>query len=452
MKEAMSIAADHRNKARRYDAVILASLIAGVGYAAPSLATQTRVDGVLTTCKSTASPNADVLQGALGNLKADYQQLLTSAGTSGYPSTGSCNVCHGTGSTKGGDAATNRSEASKSNYAFFCAAANAAPTLTLNPATDQAITEATTKTVKATSTDPNNDPVTIAVTPSPLPSGATFDGTTLSYTPPLGTAATTPKVTFTFQATDKPASGTALASPKQTISFNVTAPNQPTNTPPVVGASTWAVTVGDATTYAFDVSATDVDGDPLTLTAKNLPTGVTFTPDAADSSIGHLSWAPNGPSAAGNYAATITASDGTAQSSGTLTINVSAAPTTPGTGSVTAVKIGKAYWSKRTSTLLIAGRIVAAKGTTVAGLTVTIKDATSGAALGTAKVNARGGWGLAVKAPATIPCLVSATVDSKTASHYVDRAPSCHRDDEDDDEREEHRSASSKTRGTVGKK
>jgi hypothetical protein len=102
--------------------------------------------------------------------------------------------------------------------------------------------------------------------------------------------------------------------------------------------------------------------------------------------------------------------------------------------------------------LLIAGRIVAAKGTTVAGLTVTIKDATSGAALGTAKVNARGGWGLAVKAPAAIPCLVSATVDSKTASHYVDRAPSCSRDDEDDDEREEHRSASSKTRGTVGKK
>jgi hypothetical protein len=414
--------------------MVVASLLAGIGYSSHSLATQSRVDGVLTTCKSTASPSADPLQGILGNLKTEYQQLLASPGSSGYPSTGSCNVCHGTGSTKGGDASTNKNEAGKSNYAFFCGIANAAPTLTLTPAGDQSITEATTKTVKATATDPNKDTVTIAVTPSPLPGGATFDGTTLTYTPPVGTAAKTPKVTFTFQATDKPASGTALSSPQQSITFNVSAPNQPTNTPPVVPASTWAVTVGDATTYAFDVVATDADGDPLTLTATGLPTGVTFTPDATDSSTGHLSWAPNGPSAAGNYMASITASDGTAQSSGTLTINVSAKPTTPGTGTISGIRIGKAYWMKRHATLLVGGRVSAAKGTTVAGLEVVVKDAPSGATLGTAKVNSRGNWGLAIKSLSTVPCLISATIQDKTASHYVDRAPSCTRDDDDDDD------------------
>lgn len=443
--------ADRRGRRYLFPAVLMAA--AGAGLAGPAAATQSRVDGVLTTCKATASPTSDPAQGVPGNLKPDYVQLLTSAGSSQYPSTGSCNVCHGSGSAKGGDAATNRSEAAKSNYAFFCGAANAAPTLTLTPAGDQAITEGATGSVAAKATDPNNDPVTITVKPSPLPAGAAFDGTTLTYTPPAGTAAKTPAVAFTFQATDKPASGTALSSPAQTVTFNVSAPAQPTNHPPVVPASSWSVTVGDATTYAFDVTATDADGDPLTLTTGALPAGLTFTPDATDSAIGHFSWAPNGPAAPGTHIVTVTASDGVAQASGTVTINVGAAAPGPGTGYVKAVRITRAHWHKRTSTLTIAGKIVAPKGTVRKGLRVSVTDAVSGAVLGTAEANARGGWGLVLKQTALVPCVIAATVDGKTASRKVDRAPeSCRlHDDEDDDAEDEDRDELRKQRDSVSR-
>lgn len=427
---------DRRGRRYLFPAMLVAA--AGAGYTGNAAATQSRVDSVLTTCKATASATSDPAQGVPGNLKPDYVQLLTSAGSSQYPSTGSCNVCHGSGSAKGGDAAANKSEASKGNYAFFCGTANAAPTLTLTPAGDQAITEGATGAVVAKATDPNNDPVTVTVKPSPLPAGAAFDGSKLTYTPPAGTAAKTPAVAFTFQATDKPASGTALSSPAQTVTFNVSAPAQPTNHPPLVPSSSWSVTIGDATTYAFDVTATDADGDPLTLTTGALPAGLTFTPDATDSAIGHFSWAPNGPAAAGNHVVTVTASDGLAQASGNLTINVNAAPPAPGSSHITALRITRAYWLKRTSTLTIGGKVVAPRGTTLAGLSVSVTDAATGAVLGTAKVNARGGWGLVLKQAATVPCAIKATVDGKAASRRVDRAPeSCRVQDDDDDEAED---------------
>jgi serine protease len=79
------------------------------------------------------------------------------------------------------------------------------------------------------------------------------------------------------------------------------------NTPAVPAVSSGAA-------LAFDVTATDADGDPVTFTLVSGPSGASIAP------AGHFSWPATG--AAGNYTAVVQASDGLATSTLNVTIRV----------------------------------------------------------------------------------------------------------------------------------
>lgn len=74
--------------------------------------------------------------------------------------------------------------------------------------------------------------------------------------------------------------------------------------------------VNENSLLTFDVSATDADGDAISYSAQNKPSGATLDPQT-----GEFSWTP-GYSQAGTYQVTFIASDGQAQDSETVTITV----------------------------------------------------------------------------------------------------------------------------------
>ena len=74
---------------------------------------------------------------------------------------------------------------------------------------------------------------------------------------------------------------------------------------------------------AFDVTASDAEGDALTLSASGLPVGATF-----DTNTGHFDWTP-GAADAGSHSVMFSASDGLASDSETITIAISAGNNPP---------------------------------------------------------------------------------------------------------------------------
>ncbi|MDD5036202.1 MAG: hypothetical protein PHE55_15745 [Methylococcaceae bacterium] len=331
------------------------------------------------------------------------------------------------------------------NFDYFCPApaptptpvtTNDPPVLTLTPSGNQAVTEGTAaKPISVAVSDPNKDPVTLAVTPNPLPAGASWDSSAkvLSYTPPTGTSVGTPAVTFTFTATDAPSNGSKPLTVSQNVTFSVSAQGTAPNDPPQVTApASVNTTVGDGS-FTFEVQASDPNGDPLTLTATNLPAGLNFTDtktqDGAGHWIGKFSWAPKGPDAglasATPYVVTVTAKDDhNAQSAKDVKIFVNPAPAT-GTPTIGKLTISRAYWLQRRSTLFASGLVKAAKGTKLRGLPVTLSDVGTGAILGTTSLSARGTWSFSK--PLTglpAPCSIRIEAGGISAMAEVDRAPS----------------------------
>jgi|GEM_PF-2166336 len=90
------------------------------------------------------------------------------------------------------------------------------------------------------------------------------------------------------------------------------------NTPPRVQGGQLTALAGSST--SIQVNAIDDEADALTLTASGLPSFVTFTDNGGG--IGTLNVAP-GASVSGNYAITITASDGDQSGVGTVNLTVS---------------------------------------------------------------------------------------------------------------------------------
>ncbi len=124
-------------------------------------------------------------------------------------------------------------------------------------------------------TDPDGDPLVFAV--SNLPTGATFDAATLtfSWTPDFSQSGAYSGVRF--EVTD----GIFIDSEEITITVN------DVPQPPVL-AVIGDKTVDEGQLLEFTVSATDPDGDLLSFSASNLPTGATF--DAATQAF---SWTPD---------------------------------------------------------------------------------------------------------------------------------------------------------------
>ncbi len=174
-------------------------------------------------------------------------------------------------------------------------------------------------TVQANESDQDN--LTFGV--SGLPAAATltpstfYGRATLNWTP---TAADVGAYIVTFTVNDTGNGNTTLPSSSQvTIRVVVRA----TDTAPVFPTTAPTPTVAEGQTLSLPVTATKAEGDALTYTAQNLPSGAGIDP-----ATGLFTWTPQ-PGQAGNYAVLVTASDGSLSSSETVNINVTHTNFTP---------------------------------------------------------------------------------------------------------------------------
>ena len=174
-----------------------------------------------------------------------------------------------------------------------------APSFTSTPVTDATVGAA--YTYEITVTDPQSDPVTI--TAPTLPAWLTLtdntDGTaTLSGTPASGDVGDHP---VSLEASD----GTNAAPQDFTITV-AEATGGENNAPTFTSTAVTSATEGEA--YTYDITASDDDGDALTITAPTLPAWLTFTDNGDGTAT--LSGTP-GADHVGDHEASLEVSDGT---------------------------------------------------------------------------------------------------------------------------------------------
>jgi len=190
---------------------------------------------------------------------------------------------------------------------------NHAPVLA--PIGNQNVNEGATLSFTLSATDPDSGDI-LTYSASNLPSGATFDPNTrtFSWTPNYGQAGNYSDVEFVV---------TDNGSPMMLDLEDITITVGHVNRAPVI-SNPGPQQVLEHATLAFTVSATDPDGDAVTLSASGMPSGATFNP-----STGVFSWTPGHPTA-GVYTPTFKATDnGTpvASSSVDVVITVGSNPT-----------------------------------------------------------------------------------------------------------------------------
>ena len=155
-------------------------------------------------------------------------------------------------------------------------------------------------------TDPDSDNLTYSA--SSLPTGATFnvsiDFPTFSWTPTYDQAGIYPGVHF------------AVTDGYLTASENITITVGQVNRPPVLDPI-GNKTVDENETLTFNVLATDPDGDTLTYSASNLPTGATF-----NGSTSTFSWIPTHDQAGTYPGVHFEVTDGYLSDSENITITV----------------------------------------------------------------------------------------------------------------------------------
>ncbi|MCX7876814.1 MAG: putative Ig domain-containing protein [Melioribacteraceae bacterium] len=150
--------------------------------------------------------------------------------------------------------------------------------------------------------DPEGAPVTFAAVS--IPQGSSFNTSTkeFKWTPTYKQSGT---YTATFSASDG----------NSTATLNVSITVIDVNTPPQINAIP-NKEINEGEQLTFEVIATDNEGDDLTYSASNLPTGATFNPTTRI-----FSWTPTGKQA-GNYSVTFSVSDGKLTSSVNVNIKV----------------------------------------------------------------------------------------------------------------------------------
>jgi hypothetical protein len=216
--------------------------------------------------------------------------------------------------------------------------ANNCPTVNVSGGTTRSVQAGQTLTFNVSATDPDGDSVTLqasnlpansSFTPNPATGTPTATGA-FSFTPAAGQANQTFNVQFTGSDT-RGCSGSG-ASPV-TVQINVTS-GPPPNSCPTVTAPTTVQTVQVGQTLNFNVSATDPDGDTVTLQAANLPAHSSFTPNPATgtpTATGAFSFTPAAGQANQTFNVQFTGSDtrgcsGSGASPVTVQINVTSAP------------------------------------------------------------------------------------------------------------------------------
>ncbi len=190
---------------------------------------------------------------------------------------------------------------------------NQAPVL--DPIGNKTVNEGQNLSFTLSATDPDSGD-TLTYSASNLPPGATFDPVTrtFSWTPDYTQAGNYPNVEFTVMDNGSP----------MMLDFeDITITVGNVNRPPIF-SNPGPQQVLEHNSLTFSVSATDPDGDAVTLSASGMPSGATFDP-----ATGIFSWTPGYPTA-GVYTPTFTATDnGTpvATSSIDVVITVGSNPT-----------------------------------------------------------------------------------------------------------------------------
>jgi len=146
----------------------------------------------------------------------------------------------------------------------------------LNPIGAKSVDEGSLLEFTITASDPDGDTLTYSA--SNLPTGASFDPATqtFSWTPGYGD---TGNCDILFTVTDN---GTPPESDSETVTITV----GDVNRPPVLN-TIGAKSVDEGSLLEFTITASDPDGDTLTYSASNLPTGASFDPATQT-----FSWTP----------------------------------------------------------------------------------------------------------------------------------------------------------------
>ena len=152
---------------------------------------------------------------------------------------------------------------------------NRAPVLTA--INDQSVAEGDALTFTVSASDPDSDAVFLSA--ENLPEGAYFNSATgeFSWTPSFDQAGVYENILFT--ATDD-------GTPNLTDSESITITAGNVNRAPALSAI-GDQSVEEGSTLAFTISASDIDGDGVFLSAQNLPGGANF-----NSATGEFTWTP----------------------------------------------------------------------------------------------------------------------------------------------------------------
>jgi hypothetical protein len=176
----------------------------------------------------------------------------------------------------------------------------------LDPIGAKTVEEGLSIEFTVTASDPDGDGLIYSA--SNVPTGASFNaGTqTFSWIPGFGAAG---NYSVIFTVTDD-------GTPAQSDSEEVTVTVGDVNRPPVLNPI-GAKTVEEGLLIEFTVTASDPDGDSLTYSASNVPTGASFNAGTQT-----FSWIPDF-GAAGNYSVIFTVTDnGTPAQSDSETVNI----------------------------------------------------------------------------------------------------------------------------------
>jgi hypothetical protein len=225
------------------------------------------------------------------------QFCTSSGGTPATPFAGNCAICHNPASSSQ-DRTEGFNRFLQGDLAYFCPVAQANQPPVLDPIGGRSVSEDGMLAIHVTASDPDGGP--LALEASGLPTGAVFvdnrNGTgDFAWMPGFDQAG---NHSVTFRVTD---AGSPPASDSETITISVGNVNRPPVLAPIGNRSALP---GEL--LAFDLSASDPDGDRVSFSSAGLPA----TAELSDHGDGSASfrWTPAAGDA-GNVAVTFSVTD-----------------------------------------------------------------------------------------------------------------------------------------------
>jgi len=276
---------------------------------APIGAQTTSVGQLLAFSATATDPDSSVLTFSAGNLPVGA--TFTSAGAFSWtPTAGQTGNHSGVTITVTDNGSPPQTDSE--TFTITVGSINRPPLL--NTIGARSVDEGLALTFMATGSDPDGDTLTFAS--ANLPTGATLTPTgAFSWTPSFAQAGN-------YSVTISVSDGALSASETFTITVgNVNRP--PVLSPSPIGNRTLSV----GQTLMIAITASDADGDALTFSSANLPTGATLTPSGPGAAA--FSWTPAATQTGSFANVTITVSDGALNDAEIFTITVAGTTNLP---------------------------------------------------------------------------------------------------------------------------